>query len=157
MMLRRTFLGMLGATMSRNLWIDGGTSVAVPCPASPELSVDKYGLIVQTNGDGGDTAQREGWAWFGSKIRERELNDPWSVCRTITFQKAMDFLEVDHSGIFRRHPDQYNQPQDFSRDQTIPIVAAMGLWGDQDRLNRFWDRTVARNYTSQNGEMLKPD
>jgi hypothetical protein len=69
----------------------------------------------------------------------------------------MNLLEKDQSGVFRRSPDKYDDPKDFSRDQTIPIIAAMGVWGDIVRLDRFWDRTKARNYLTQNGEMLRPD
>src|SRR5262249_26025477 len=90
-------------------------------------------------------------------VREHELKNPWPVQRCLTFQEAMGFLEIGQSGTFRRNPDKYNDPKDFSRDQTIPIVAAMGLCGDTPRFERFWVRTVARNYTTQNGESLRPD
>ena len=145
---RREFLGGLAATYLQSL---------TKCKPTADLAIDHHGLIVQTDGDGGDTAQREGWAWFGSRIREHELHNPWSVQRCITFGQAMSLLEIDQSGVFRRNPDKYNQPQDFSRDQTIPIIAAMGIWEDTARLERFWDRTKARNFLTQNGEMLRPD
>lgn len=145
---RREFLGGLAATLSRSF---------TQCESTPALAIDQHGLIVQTDGDGGDTAQREGWAWFGSWIREQKLGNKWSVNRCITFQETMSLLEIGQTGTFCRNPDKYNAPQDFSRDQTIPIVAAMGLWQDKARLDRFWSRTQARNYTTQNGESLRPD
>jgi hypothetical protein len=145
---RRAFLSLL----SSGLW-----TRRAPGQGSPQLKVDRHGLIVQTDGDGGDTAQREGWAWFGAWIREHELHNPWPIRRSITFQEAMGFLEVGQTGIFRRHPDQHSQPQDFSRDQTIPIVAAMGVWGDTARLERLWNRTAARNYHAQNGDLFLPE
>jgi len=129
----------------------------IKCKSTPDLAIDQHGLIVQTDGDGGDTAQREGWAWFGSWIREHKLSNPWSIQRCITFDQTMSLLEIDQSGVFRRNPDKYSEPKDFSRDQSIPIIAAMGLWGDTTRLERFWERTKVRNYLTQNGEMLRPD
>jgi hypothetical protein len=147
-MQRREFLLGLAATYLQH---------SIKCKSTSELAIDQHGLIVQTDGDGGDTAQREGWAWFGSWIREHELHDPWSVQRCITFELAMSMLEIDQSGTFRRNPDKYNEAKDFSRDQSIPIIAAMGFWGDAARLERFWERTKARSYLTQNGEMLRPD
>jgi hypothetical protein len=142
----------------------GVVTLAARGQSSPKLSVDKHGLIVQVDGDGGDTAQREGWAWFGSWIRDNVLHNPWDVKRLVpntnepfTFEKTMAFLEVDQTGVFRRHPDQWNDPKDFSRDQTIPIVAAMGVWNDKARLDRLWNRTKGRNYLAQNGDLISPE
>jgi hypothetical protein len=125
--------------------------------AAPELYTDQHGLIVQRDRDGGDTAQREGWAWVGSWVRSNVLHDPWSVKRTITHAQAMAKLEVDQTGLFRRHPDQWNDTKDFSRDQTVPIIASMGLWGDRDRLERLWTRTKERNFLAQNGDLISPE
>jgi hypothetical protein len=69
----------------------------------------------------------------------------------------MSLLEINQSGVFRRNPDKYTEPEDFSRDQSIPIIAAMGLRQDTARLERFWGQTKARNYLAQNGDMLGPD
>jgi hypothetical protein len=124
---RREFIVGLSATYLQSV---------IKCKSTPDLAIDQRGLIVQTDGDGGDTAQREGWTWFGSWIRERELHNPWSVERCITFEQAMSMLEINRSGIFRRNPDKYDEPKDFSRDQSIPIIAAMGLWGDSSTFPR---------------------
>jgi hypothetical protein len=117
---------------------------------TPEIFFDKHGLIVQRGGDGGDTAQREGWAWFGAWIRANLLNNPWAVQRSVTFSQVMEMLEAGKSGLFRRHPDQYNATNDFSRDQTIPLAAAMGVYNDTERLNRMWKGIVDRGYKAQN-------
>jgi len=145
-MLRRNFIRICGAS----------ASVSAFGQPAPKVATDKHRLIVQVNGDGGDTAQREGWAWLGSWVREK-LNKPWEFKRTISFPQVMALLEDGQSGVLRRHPDQWNKPQDFSRDQTIPIVAALGVWNDKQRLQRLWEKTQARNFLAQNGDMLLPE
>lgn len=116
---------------------------------SPDIFYDDDGLIVHQRindkWDGGDTAQREGWYWFGVWIRQNVLNDPWSVPRKLSFDEVVELLEPNKDGVFYRHPkiDPYNNPHSsewgFSRDQMIPLVAALGVWGRTDALRRLWD------------------
>jgi hypothetical protein len=98
--------------------------------------------LVQRDGDGGDTAQREGWAWFGNWLRANVLKISSPVELPKSFAYTMNKLEhPSRPGEFRRHPTQpdwKSDPDAFSRDQIIPLVAAMGVWGDLDRLRRSW-------------------
>ncbi len=88
---------------------------------------------------------REGWYWFGVWIREHVLNDPWPVQRKLTFPEVIQLLEPASDGVFYRHPKlaPWNNPYDkdygFSRDQMVPLVAAMGVWGLTDELHRLWN------------------
>jgi hypothetical protein len=108
----------------------------------PGIYFDENGLLVQKDGDGGDTAQREGWAWFGIWLRTVKLKKTSPVQLPISFEATMNLLEdPGHPGEFRRHPTQpgfRSDPNAFSRDQIVPLVAAMGVWGDQARLKRSW-------------------
>jgi hypothetical protein len=126
--------------------------LAPGCPAeqpaqtpSPDILYDSDGLIVHRGCDGGDTAQREGWYWFGLWIRQNVLKDPWTVPRTLTFPEVLRLLEPASDGVFYRHPKlpPWNNPYDkqwgFSRDQMIPLVAAMGVWGKTTELRRLWN------------------
>ena len=105
------------------------------------------GLIVQPNGDAGDTAQREGWYWFGVWIRQYVLNDPWidNPTRRLSFDEVLQKLEPNGDGIFVRAPEfdptgeRNNEHHGFTRDQMIPLVAAMGVWGRTDALQRLWE------------------
>jgi hypothetical protein len=112
---------------------------------TPAIQYDSDGLIVHKGLDGGDTAQREGWYWFGVWIREKVLNDPWPVPRTLTPPQVIGLLEPKGDGIFHRHPKlpPWNNPHDkqfgFSRDQMVPLVAAMGVWGLHEPLRRLWN------------------
>src|SRR5260370_26020407 len=110
---------------------------AQPVTTDPGIYFDSNGLLVQRDGDGGDTAQREGWAWFGNWLRTVELKMSSPVVLPISFAATMNLLEApSRPGEFRRHPTQpgfKSDPDAFSRDQIIPLVASMGVWGDQAR------------------------
>src|ERR1700722_6650677 len=117
---------------------------------SPDIYYDSDGLIVHRGCDGGDTAQREGWYWFGLWIRQNILTDsskydPWVIPRKLTFSEVLQLLEPAGDGVFYRHPKlpPWNNPYDkqwgFSRDQMIPLVAAMGVWGKTAELRRLWN------------------
>ncbi len=112
---------------------------------TPQIAYDDQGLIVHKNKDGGDTAQREGWYWFGIWIRQQVLNDPWPVPRKLSFAEVIQLLEPKRDGVFYRNPDlepwndPYSKEYGFSRDQMVPLVAAMGVWGLTDPLRRLWN------------------
>ncbi len=105
--------------------------------------------------DGGDTAQREGLYWFGVCLRQQTPGmAPWTQPRgklNLNFDQVLRLLEPNSKGIFYRHPKiaPYNQPFaetggfGFSRDQLIPIVAAMGQCGGptgkyDQRIHDLW-------------------
>src|SRR5271157_4098110 len=60
---------------------------------SPPIFYDQDGLIVHKGLDGGDTAQREGWYWFGVWVREHLLHEPWTTSRKLTFPEVLRLLE----------------------------------------------------------------
>jgi len=104
------------------------------------------GLIVQPDGDAGDTAQREGWYWLGVWIRQNILHDPWvdTPPRQLNFDAMLRLLEPNGDGVFRRAPEfeasgLTNGQNGFTRDQMVPIVAAMSVWGRTDALQRLWE------------------
>jgi len=133
-------------------------SIAPPSKAVAQTTIDlnqdiyydASGLIVHRRPDGsfdgGDTAQREGWYWLGVWIRQNTPGlPPWTPTRKLTFDQVLKLLEPNGDGVFYRHPSMapYNNPRDktygFSRDQMVPLVAAMGVWGKYDPLHRLWD------------------
>jgi hypothetical protein len=119
------------------------------------MVVDTYALIVQRNGDGGDTLQREGMYAFGKWLRYSqesntvviadppERRDPSSV---------MDRLEV-RPGVFVRHPDPskwYSNPATVSRDQLVPVFAYCAAYEDYPRLWRLFTTTAQRGFFAPN-------
>src|SRR6266571_5109612 len=120
--------GLLDRSIAALATDEGGVPAWVPAN-SPPLFFDHYGLIVQRDGNGGDTAQREGFGWFGWSLLKRAGIDP-GLDLGLPWEKALGLLEIDSTGEFRRHPDpgpdgKLNRPDDFSRDQQTAIVAAL--------------------------------
>lgn len=131
----------------------------------PPILTDKDGLIIHRGHchfddkgvitdqdtcdwvDGGDTAAREGWYWFGRFLRDQTPGMPkWPHDRRQTFEQVLNKLEPHHDGVIYRHPSLpgYNNPYDHehgtSRDQLVPLIAAMGLAGNQQaRILRIWN------------------
>lgn len=113
----------------------------------PGIYFDATGMIVQRDGDGGDTAQREGFAWFGRYAYQRATGRDWPVQLPLSLAATLDLLE-GRPGEFRRHPSQRDpnapdpdwkiNPDKCSRDQITPLIAAMGVWDDVARLERLW-------------------
>ncbi len=71
------------------------------------------------------------------------MGDPWTIPRTRVFPEVLELLEPRRDGVFCRHPKEwpnaYHPDWGFSRDQMIPLVAAMGVWGATNELRRLWN------------------
>lgn len=109
------------------------------------LHFDEYGLIVQGDGDGGDTAQRTGMYYFLHDDREG-------------FERALSQLEV-RPGIYVRHPQQdgfRSDPRRFSRDQHRPMLIALGKYGMRDRLLNMAKNHALRLGKYQNHDFIGP-
>lgn len=107
---------------------------------------DELGLIVQSNGDAGDTAQREGM--FACAVESIDRTSKWySHVRYV-----LNVLEVE-PGVFARHPKQepHCQPARLSRDNNDPLIILMGEAGDLVRLERHYRKHKSRWFKYQNG------
>jgi len=112
-------------------------------------SYNREGLIMHDNADFGDTAQREGWYWLNAWIRQNDLAQPWSdnPPRQLTFSDVLRKLEPNGDGVFVRAPgkDPFGRDTDgnlnhgMTRDQLVPLIAAMSVWGQRDELQRLWN------------------
>lgn len=119
-------------------------------------NIDSDGLIIHNREEwgGGDTAQREGMWYFGLALafpESRALIKVW-------FATVLRKLEAA-PGIYVRHPqvpgcpDWYDDPKDFSRDQSIPLIVAMGRLGLTEQLDKFHHYTGLRGFKAQNGDL----
>ena len=109
---------------------------------------NRDGLIMHDNADFGDTAQREGWYWLGVWIRLNEVHQPWvdTPPRVLSFDDVERKLEPDQNGIFVRAPgkDPFgratdgNEDHGMTRDQLVPLIPALSVWGKRDALQRLW-------------------
>lgn len=158
---RREFIGgVVGVGMLS--FFDVWAQQNVPswaAPGSPPLFFDDYKLIVQRDMDGGDTAQREGFCWFGMYLlSQKNVNLDFDL--GLEWKEAVVLLEIESKGIFRRHPNEkewWSDPKKFSRDQLIPIVAALGALGPRDSLDRVWQEFKKTRGICQNGDAGSPD
>lgn len=112
-----------------------------------DFHIDTYGLIVQKDLDGGDTAGREGDYWFAHKLLESKEPD--------NFDNVLNHLQVS-PGVFIRHPVNYNDPKDFSRDQTVPLIMAMGEMKRYETLKLLLSKQLANGFKYQNGDFGGP-
>ena len=109
------------------------------------MYLDSNGLIVQADGDGGDTAGREGDYWFAWGL------GPFTYTSEI-FKMNLDRLQVS-PGVFVRNPVHYNDPKDFSRDQTVPLILAMGVMGEHETLKLLLKKQIKNYFRYQNGDI----
>lgn len=114
-------------------------------------------LIINTKEDfgGGDTAQREGMWHYGMMKAFPEHRDRFAT----GLQASCNKLQLS-DGRFVRHPavpgapGWYSDPSDFSRDQSIPLVIALGEGRLKEKLGAFANRTRANGLKAQNGDIF---
>lgn len=89
--------------------------------------------------DGGDSSQRCGAYWFGIYLRNKKGfgSDDWPYRRQEDFQLAIDSLEINQSGLWRRNKYQYNQPEDYSADQQVSLQCALKVHNKIEPLKRM--------------------
>ena len=114
---------------------------------------DARGYICQKEWDGtkgaGDAASRVGIDAYLTSI----LGFPHAPL----FNYLLDGIEVE-PGIYKRHPTSdisFNTIKDFSRDQQIPLVIAMGAYPEQKpRLMRLFLKHILRFGKYQNWDFM---
>lgn len=126
------------------------------CSISGEASMycDSNGLIVQKDGDGGDTAGREGDYWFEYALTGYHgIPTPGHYLYIKDeFERVLELLQRG-KGIFVRNPIKYNDPSDMSRDQTVPLILAMGQMEEYDILKALFYKQVRNFGRYQNGDI----
>lgn len=119
------------------------------------MFVDAYGFIVQQDGDGGDTLQREGMYAFGKWLRYNQTDNTVVISEAPGRRDSstiLNQLEIG-PGRYIRHPDPerwYSNPNTTSRDQLVPILAYCAAYKDYPRLWRLFKATATRGMFSQN-------
>lgn len=116
--------------------------------------IDKYGLLVMANGDGGDSPMKTSFFAVGQYFGDTDAIDRARL--RSAYDKALAEISVSE-GVYFRHPETWNDPKDLSRDQTWPMMAACGLMGLVGRLDSLI-ANVWRNFSrAQNGDICGPD
>lgn len=119
---------------------------------------DKWGLIVQADGDGGDTAQRTGMYYFGRWMHEANhlegLVHPQLAEEFATDTRKLE--DPDKPGFFWRHPNKdqwWSRTEDFSRDQQDALVIALGAFKEMGPLRRLYRERRKRFFRYQNKDV----
>lgn len=118
------------------------------------MFIDSYAIIVQRDGDGGDSLHREGMYAFGKwlTVKNGIQTAMFEIPERQDTAKIIDKFEVA-PGIFVRHPDPkkwYSNPDTTSRDQLVPLIAYCGAYRDHARLWRLFKAAAQRGFFSQN-------
>lgn len=121
---------------------------------------DSFGLITQKNGDPGDSASRVGIYHY-----LRSLNEGCTPAISLSLNHMLTEIEIQ-PGIYIRHPYQPQfinetyiaDPKQFSRDQTVPLILAMGQFDNEVmRLKSLSHAQSSRPFFKfQNGDLLGP-
>lgn len=115
------------------------------------IKFDQYGLVVQTDGDGGDSGARTGLYYFLIKFL-----DPNNDKQHAFYTALANCRASENPDMYFRNPVNYNQPEDFSRDQTNPLLMAMGMYDMDDKLIGWWKGLIKRFDRYQNADYAGP-
>jgi hypothetical protein len=93
--------------------------------------IDRYGLITKSDGEGGDTAQREGMYEISRILRNAPSRE---IQGKLPFKKVLQLLR-NSQGLYRRHPDcphkaMSSNPYSMTSDNLDPLIIAMGMRDD---------------------------
>lgn len=126
------------------------------------IKLDRFGLIVQKNGDGGDCAANTGTLFtalaFKNKRSMAVINNNLNSARTLILM--MNQLEKTTGQFIRHREAPHNDPKTFSRDQTTPIVCAMGLFSPplfHNKLKLMLKNQFGRFLKYQNADFPAPN
>lgn len=109
---------------------------------------DKYGLITQLDEsmDGGDAAHRAGVFYFGLYLKFKDSPAELKEVRS-KFLTDLNKLKIS-TGKFVRHPDPskwYSNPDNFSRDQTMSLIIALGAFNEVKEVQANFDQLISSN------------
>lgn len=118
------------------------------------MKFDKYGLVVQTNGDGGDSPARTGLFYFLQ----------WAILHfkqdlkyhSFQLDYALRNISLENPLRFFRNPVSYVDSSDMSRDQTNPLLVAMGAYRFYDLLGKYLLTRIKNFMFYQNGDLTGP-
>lgn len=106
------------------------------------MYLDKDGLIVQADGDGGDKLQREGFWYEGTNFCPREQ------IRGMAYYHAALAILSDQEGNLMRDQIKWTDPKDVSRDQLVSNIRAIGYRTYGSSLDIFYQAKLKRILTN---------
>lgn len=121
------------------------------------MSFDSDGLIIQTDGDGGDCSARTGEYYTLLAIRERMgiSNAEWPRSSLKDWDEAG--IKLFTAGVPLRYTQPpYNDPKDVSRDQLLPMIIASGYYQQQWYAAALASVIESHNSFCPNGDLCGP-
>lgn len=113
------------------------------------FAYDDHGLIVRkTNLDGGDSAASEARFFIGLYLRKHLAVSPGKA----DLSTSLNLLQIE-KGVFVRNPTHYNNPKDFSRDQTTPLLVELGFFGNKNLVQIMLKKQISNYFRFQNGDI----
>lgn len=115
--------------------------------------INSGGFCVMANGDAGDAPMKTSMKAIGEFLN---TDDDYihHVVRNI-YDMSINTLEIQ-PGVYIRDPMKWNDPADFSRDQTRGIVIACGHMGLTARCKRLFWATIKRGCMYGNHDLMSP-
>lgn len=117
---------------------------------------DKFGLIVQKDGDGGDTLNRIAHYYGALKILNAQVDDAGNATDVGFYNDLLVIRRGIPNGRFRRHPDTtrwFSNINNVTRDQMGPTEATMVLFDHTGLLKEHLRLRVKRgllHFSSEN-------
>jgi hypothetical protein len=127
-------------------------AMEAPLQEAQLLYKDNNDLIVQRDGDGGDTCQRTGMFYFGLFLRGDQIAEIFDKFLDAVLLLCKDGLLVRHPGT-ADSPSFWSDPKELSRDQQDAMIVAGGAFGVRPMLNRVLERQVKRGMFYQNMDL----
>lgn len=113
------------------------------------VHLDAKGLIVQADGDGGDTLQREGFWYEGAFLNPIYPTIPGML----DYNSALSILTTSN-GFTRYWQTPYNDPSDTSRDQLVSNIRAWGYYGYKGDLEYIFNQAIKNWSRFPNGDIV---
>lgn len=116
--------------------------------------INKYGLVTMANGDMGDSPMKTSFYYIGQFLTS---TDPaFRAALRSKFDQVVQTIQIN-TGQYVRSPDApYNKPEDLSRDQTWPLIAAFGILGLTERRDLLINAVLNARDQAQNGDLFGP-
>lgn len=105
-------------------------------------NIDSHGLVAQTDGDGGDSAQREGMVLLAVAYMHQQLGMHYNLYQALRWRGLLNFGKlVSDWGLLRRHTDYakwYSGWDRGSRDQYHASIGLMAAGATRMIKNIMW-------------------
>jgi len=111
--------------------------------------IDANGLVVQDNGDGGDSTCRTG-------VCMAQAAASGDMAKANAFADAVAKIDEVQPNVYVRYAPNpsYNIPSDFSRDQASRLMIGLGLAGRAEKVKAYYKKVCLNLFRHPNKDFL---